>query len=90
MITDESPNSKIYKATLPENVDSSTTLAFTTVYDIGEDILVRSSAIVGITFDPVDKRIYWADNLNNVVSRCDLNGVNYEELAFEGKFMCPL
>ena len=86
MITDESPNNKIYKAILPEHVDSSSTpLSFTTVYTFDGGISSR-----GLAFDPVEKMLYWADYDTYVIARCDLNGGNYKELyVSSGKFqMC--
>ena len=83
VISDDDPN-KIYKATLPENIDSSTTLLFTTVYDFGEDSDHR-----GIAYDPVEKMLYWADNTNGVISRCDLNGESVESVDAVGKLSRP-
>ena len=82
-MSDGNPNI-IYKATLPEDIDSGTTLAFTEVYDLGEQV---SGA--GLFFDPVDQLIYWGDYSNEVISRCDLNGGSYSEFDANGKLSRP-
>ena len=83
LFTDKDPNI-IYKATLPQNIDADTTLAFTTVYDLGQDI-----DNTGITYDPVEQFLYWADDSNDVISKCDLNGGSYSKFNANGKLSGP-
>ena len=68
---------KIYKASLPPNEG---TFEFEKVIDTGD--LPRQ-----VSYDPVEKKIYWVEYGSNLLRRCDLDGGGVQDFSTTfGKF----